>query len=154
MRIAVGSDERTPLADLVIENLKKRGVSVCLHGALQEGEDANWPVVAERVALEVSQGVADQGVLFCWTGTGVSIAANKVSGARAALCDDAATAAGARRWNDANILCLGLRRTSLGVAEEILDAWFAAGPDESEKTNIARLVAMDRDRLGLGGRVS
>ena len=89
----------------------------------------------------VAGGESDSGVLFCWTGTGASIAANKVAGVRAALCTDAATAAGARRWNDANVLVLSLRLTSPTVASEMLDAWFTTAPDPSEAENIAKLDA-------------
>ena len=85
-------------------------------------------------------------MLCCWTGTGVSIAANKVPGIRAALCGDAETARGARRWNDANVLCLSLRATSEVVAKEILDAWFETGPDASEAANVAKVNAMDTER--------
>src|SRR5579884_1464136 len=143
MKIAVGSDERTHLTDFVIEELKKRGVDIELHGPLA-GEPIQWAEVAEKVAERVADGVCDQGILFCWTGTGVSIAANKVPGIRAALCADAETARGARRWNDANVLCLSLRSTSEEVAEEILSSWFAAEPDASEAENIARLAALER----------
>ncbi len=90
-----------------------------------------WPDVGEKVGLEVSQGRADQGVLFCWTGTGVTIAASKVPGVRAALCWDAETAKGARLWDDANVLVMSLRSTSPAVAKEILDAWFSNKPVES-----------------------
>ena len=85
-------------------------------------------------------------MLCCWTGTGVSIAANKVPGIRAALCGDAETARGARRWNDANVLCLSLRATSEVVAKEILDAWFETKPDASEAANVAKVNAMDTER--------
>ena len=95
--------------------------------------------MAERVV----SGACDQGVLFCWTGTGVSIAANKVAGVRAALCTDAETARGARQWSDANVLCPSLRLTSEVVAKEILDAWFAATVDESERGTIEQLKAQD-----------
>ncbi len=91
-------------------------------------ESLGWPDVGERVALEVGRGRAGQGILFCWTGTGVTIAANKVPGARAALCWDAETAKGARLWDDANILAMSLRSTSHAVAKEILDAWFSSQP--------------------------
>lgn len=140
--IAVGSDERTVLTDCVVESLRKRGFAVLLHGALGV-EDPRWPVVARQVAERVASGVCGQGMLFCWTGTGVAMAANKVPGARAALCVDAETARGARRWNDANILCMSLRLTSLAMADEILDSWFAAAPDESELPNIQLVKAMD-----------
>jgi ribose 5-phosphate isomerase B len=124
MKIAVGSDERTAVTDAVIEELRQRGHTLTLHGPLTD--DASfWPQVAREVAEAVAQARADEGILFCWTGTGVSIAANKVRGIRAALCDDAETARGARLWNDANILCLSLRRTSEVIAKEILDAWFS-----------------------------
>jgi ribose 5-phosphate isomerase B len=93
----------------------------------------------------VVTGVADQGVLFCWTGTGVSMAANKVPGIRAALCGDAETARGARAWNQANVLCMSLRGTSEIVAREILDAWFSAPADPSEAANIARLNEIDEE---------
>ena len=95
---------------------------------------------------KVAGGQADQGVLFCWTGTGVSMAANKVPGVRAALCGDAETARGARAWNDANVLCLSLRATSPVIAKEILDAWFAAEPDPTEAENVRRVEEMDRYR--------
>lgn len=144
MRIAVGSDERTELTDAVVADLARRGLEFELHGALAPGDDPNWPVVAHAVATRVASGEVEQGILFCWTGTGVSMAANKVPGARAALCADAATADGARRWNDANILAMSLRGVSVAVASEILDAWFAGRADDSELANIKWLKSMDR----------
>ena len=147
MRIAVGSDEKTPLTDAVVEELARRGAALDLHGALKEGDDPNWPVVAQRVAQRVADGRAEQGVLFCWTGTGVSIVANKVPGVRAALCVDAETAEGARRWNDANLLCLSLRSTPLAQVQDILDAWLGGSPDESERANIERVRSLDRQRI-------
>jgi ribose 5-phosphate isomerase B len=139
MRIALGSDERTHLTDVLVEELKRRGHQVELFGALREGDVTQWPDVGLKVARYVAEGHSQQGILLCWTGTGVSIAANKVPGIRAALCADAETARGARRWNDANILCLSLRLTSPEVAKEILDAWFSTPPDEGERENIAKL---------------
>lgn len=123
MKLAVGSDEKTHLTDVVVEELEKRGHTVELFGPLR-GEPLNWTRVAQAVAEEVAQGKADEGILFCWTGTGVTLAANKVPGIRAALCHDAETARGARLWNRANVLCLSLRSTSEVVAKEMLDAWF------------------------------
>ena len=140
--IAVGSDERTPLTDDVVASLEKRGLQVALFGALGESSP-HWPDVAREVAHRVAQGDADQGLLFCWTGTGVSMAANKVPGARAALCSDAETACGARRWNDANVLCMSLRLTAPPVAQEIIDAWLGSEVDESERHNIDKLKAID-----------
>ena len=122
MKIAVGSDERTHLTDSVVEDLESRGIEVELRGALKPGDDPRWPEVARKVAEEVAEGRCGQGVLFCWTGTGVSMAANKVPGVRAALCADAETARGARLWNYANVLCMGLRLTTPQVAREIIDA--------------------------------
>ena len=148
MRIAVGSDEKTGLTDAVVADLARRGVQTELHGALSPGGDPNWPVVAHAVAVRVASGEVEQGILFCWTGTGVSMAANKVPGARAALCADAATADGARRWNDANILAMSLRGVSEAVASEILDAWFAGRADDSELANIEWVKDMDRRATG------
>jgi ribose 5-phosphate isomerase B len=138
VRVALGSDERTALTDAVAADLASRGHDVELVGP-PAGTGEQWAEVGRRVGELVATGTADTAVLFCWTGTGASIAANKVPGVRAALCTDAATAAGARRWNDANVLVMGLRLTSLDVAHEMLDAWFATGPDPAEAANIARL---------------
>ncbi len=124
MKLAVGSDERTHLTDMIVDELNQRGHEIELYGPLRN-ENALWPDVAQQVAERVARGDADEGILFCWTGTGVSIAANKVRGIRAALCCDAETAKGARMWNRANVLCLSLRATSEVIAKEILDAWFA-----------------------------
>ena len=138
MRIVVGSDEKTALTDAVVADLEGRGMAVTLVGP-PAGDDAQWAEVGRRVGEVVAGGAADSAVLFCWTGTGASIAANKVRGIRAALCADAETAAGARRWNDANVLVMSLRLTSPAVAHEMLDAWFATDPDPSEAANIAAL---------------
>lgn len=124
MKLAVGSDERTHLTNVIVAELEKRGHTLELFGPLRD-EQMLWPYVAQQVAECVARGAADEGILLCWTGTGVAIAANKVPGIRAALCHDAETAKGARLWNRANVLCLSLRATSEAVAKEILDAWFA-----------------------------
>ncbi len=145
MKIALGSDERTHVTDFVADELKRRGHEVELVGP-PAGEALAWADVAERVGRSVANGPAEQGLLFCWTGTGVSMAANKIPGVRAALCADAETARGARRWNDANVLCLSLRATSEVIAKEILDAWFEATPDASEAENIEKVRALDRGR--------
>jgi ribose 5-phosphate isomerase B len=145
MKLAVGSDERTHVTDGVVAELKERGHAVELFGPLR-GEKAYWHQVAQGVAECVARGDADEGVLFCWTGTGVSIAANKVPGIRAALCHDAETAKGARRWNRANVLCLSLRATSEIVAKEILDAWFATplGTDPVDLSCVEQVGEMER----------
>ncbi|MCH8921155.1 MAG: RpiB/LacA/LacB family sugar-phosphate isomerase, partial [Chloroflexi bacterium] len=122
--------------------LRNRGHQVELVGP-PAGEPLQWTDVARAVAERVSSAQADEGVLCCWTGTGVSIAANKVPGVRAALCGDAETARGARAWNDANLLCLSLRTTTEAVAGEILEAWFSASLDESEAENVEKLKKMD-----------
>ncbi|MDQ3947136.1 MAG: RpiB/LacA/LacB family sugar-phosphate isomerase [Actinomycetota bacterium] len=138
MRIVLGSDEQTPLTDAVADDLRGRGHDVVLVGP-PGGEDLGWVDVGRRVGEQVARGDVDSGVLFCWTGTGASIAANKVPGIRAALCTDAETARGARRWNDANVLVLSLRLTSPVVASEMLDAWFATDPDPGEAAAIGKL---------------
>jgi ribose 5-phosphate isomerase B len=145
VKICVGTDQRSYLTDLVVEELKRRGHQVEFVGPIGD-QTYPWPEVARTVGEKVAGGQADQGVLFCWTGTGVSIAANKVAGVRAALCGDAETARGARAWNDANVLCLSLRATSAVIAEEILDAWFAAETDPTEADNVRRVEEMDRHR--------
>ena len=142
MRVAFGSDERTPLTDAVRGELVAGGHTVVAVGPVADDPSEHglqWAEVGRAVGELVARGDTDTGVLFCWTGTGASIAANKVRGVRAALCTDAATAAGARRWNDANVLVMGLRLTSAEVAREMLDAWFATAADPTEAANIARL---------------
>lgn len=124
MKIAVGSDSKTYLTDFVIRDLKKRGHKIGLFGTLRKGKKVPWPKVGQEVGEKVVSGGYDQGILFCWTGTGVSIAANKIPGIRAALCFDAKIAEGARKYNDANILVMSLRLTSENSAKEILDSWF------------------------------
>ena len=130
MRIAVAADERTGVAERVVEELRRRGHEPITHGALAEGERDDWAWSCEAAARDVAEGAADQGIVCCWTGTGASIAANKVPGVRAALCVDAETARGARRWNDANVLALSLRQTSEALLEEVLDAWFQGRPSD------------------------
>ena len=146
MKIAVGSDERTHLCDFVLDNLAKRGHQAVLSGALAAGP-ADWPEVARQVGRQVAAGECQEGIVFCWTGTGASIAANKVRGIRAALCADAETARGARTWNHANVLVLSLRATSEGVAREILDAWFDTpfGTGEWNLRQVARIQEMESE---------
>lgn len=138
MKIAVAADELTGVAGAVMEELRERGHELLPHGALSENERDDWAWCSEAAARDVVEGRADQAVVCCWTGTGASMAANKVPGARAALCADAETARGARRWNDANVLALSLRTTSPALLGEILDGWFEAGPsdDEDDRENI------------------
>jgi len=145
MKIAIGSDERTALTDAVIAELQKRGHEVELYGPLV-GETLAWPAVGQVVAERVAAGACQEGVLFCWTGTGVSIAANKVPGVRAALCADAQTARGARLWNHANVLVLSLRFTSPAIALEILDTWLATpwGDKPEDVACVAHVAEIER----------
>ena len=148
MRIAVAADERTGIAEAVVNELRRRGHEPLVHGALAPGDRDDWAWSAEAAARDVAEGRADQAVVCCWTGTGASIAANKVPGVRAALCGDAQTAAGARQWNDANVLALSLRATSTAELGEILDAWFATGPstDPGDEANVAHLGDIEARR--------
>lgn len=148
MRIAVSADELTGVAERLVEELHARGHRVLAHGALRPDDREDWAWCSEAAARDVADGRADAGVVCCWTGTGASIAANKVPGVRAALCADAATAEGARRWNDANVLALSLRTTSPAVLTELLDAWFdgAPSPDASDQANVAHLQTIESRR--------
>jgi ribose 5-phosphate isomerase B len=139
MRIVVGADDEGAVADAVVDELRERGHDVTVL------EREQWPEVARKVGEAVSSGEADQGVVFCWTGTGTAMAANKVSGVRAALAWEPWIAEGARRWNDANVLVMSLKRTAPETAKEILDAWLAVEqPDPDETENIARLTELER----------
>jgi ribose 5-phosphate isomerase B len=146
MQIAVAADEQTGIAPAIADSLRRRGHDVLVHGALAEREREDWAWASEAAARDVAQGRAEQAVVCCWTGTGAAIAANKVPGVRAALCADGPTAAGARRWNDANVLALSLRTTSEAELEEILDAWFAAevSSEAGDRSNIDHLGEIER----------
>jgi ribose 5-phosphate isomerase B len=146
MRIAVATDERAGIADAVVEELRRRGHEPIPHGALSETDRDDWAWASEAAARDVADGRAEQAVVCCWTGTGASIAANKVAGIRAALCGDGPTAAGARRWNDANVLALSLRATSEAELGEILDAWFGGAPSSEgeDRANVEHLRDIER----------
>jgi len=139
MRIAVAADERSALAQFLLEELVGRGHEPLIHGALAQDERPDWAWGS------AAAGRAEQAIVCCWTGTGASIAANKVPGIRAALCADAVTAAGARRWNDANVLALSLRAVGEGVLGEILDAWFAtaASSEPGDVANVGHLRELE-----------
>ena len=141
MRISVAADERTGVAEAVVRELERRGHEPVVHGALSDEDRDDWAWASEAAARDVADGRAEQGIVCCWTGTGASIAANKVPGIRAALCADAETAGGARKWNDANVLALSLRSTSEALLGEILDAWFAGEPsaDADDAANVAHV---------------
>lgn len=149
LTIVVGADERLHIVDVVLDRLAALGYPATYIGP-KAGETAPWPQVARQVAEAVARGDFDEGILLCWTGTGVSIAANKVPGIRAALCVDAQTARGARLWNDANVLCLSMRLTSDVVAGEILEAWFGTRyePNPTDDACLAMLRELDTHRAG------
>jgi ribose 5-phosphate isomerase B len=145
MRIAVGGDERNAVTDAVLDELRRRGHELVMVVGPIGGGTEQWAECGLRVGNAVAHGEAEQGVVFCWTGTGVSLAANKVHGVRAALCTDAEQARGARAWNDANVLAMSLRLTSAPLAKEILDAWFSTEQvDPAESPNIDRVRSADR----------
>ncbi|MGH2993806.1 MAG: RpiB/LacA/LacB family sugar-phosphate isomerase [Solirubrobacterales bacterium] len=146
MRIAVAADERAGIADVVVEELRRRGHEPIPHGALADADRDDWAWASELAARDVTEGRAEQAIVCCWTGTGSSIAANKVDGIRAALCADGPTAAGARRWNDANVLALSLRATSEAELAEILDAWFdaASSSEADDRANVEHLGEIER----------
>ena len=145
MRIAIAADEVTGVAPLIAEELERRGHETVPHGALSDAERDDWAWASEAAARDVAEGRAEQGVIACWTGTGASIAANKVGGIRAALCGDAETARGARRWNDANVLALSLRSTSAAELAEILDTWLEAepSPERDDRANVEHLADIE-----------
>ncbi len=141
----MAADERTGVADAVVEELRRRGHEPIPHGALDDSERDDWAWASETAARDVREGRSEQAIVCCWTGTGAAIAANKVPGIRAALCGDAQTAAGARRWNDANVLALSLRTTSEAELGEILDAWFQTEPsvEADDRANVEHLAEIE-----------
>jgi ribose 5-phosphate isomerase B len=147
MRIALCSDEPYPVHAVVRALLEEHGHEVVPFGAVADGKEAPWAEVAEEAALAVASGACDEGVFFCWTGTGISIAANKVRGIRAALCVDPGTAAAARVWNHANVICLSNRLLSGDMAREILVAWLDTEPGDKGSEGVERLRRVEARRL-------
>jgi ribose 5-phosphate isomerase B len=143
VRIALCSDEPYPVHAIVRALLELRGHEVVAFGAVADGKEAPWADVAEEAALAVAKGACDEGIFFCWTGTGISMAANKVPGIRAALCTDAATAAAARVWNHANVLCLSNRLVSQDVAKEIDEAWLDTPVGDKGSGGVERLKRVE-----------
>jgi ribose 5-phosphate isomerase B len=134
VKVVVGTDEDTTVTRALVDHLRQAG-----HDVVVLAQGAEWPEVGRAVGEAVARGEADRGVVCCTTGTGVSIAANKVPGVRAALCTDAATAQGARRWNDANVVALGLRLSTETTATEIVDAFLQSETDPAERATVARV---------------
>lgn len=144
MRIAVVSDELYPVNEFVAAELERRGHVVERFGSLKSQQEESWALATQEAARVVAQKACDEGVFFCWTGTGASIAANKVKGIRAALCTDAETARNARIWNHANVLVLSNRLLTQDLAREILDAWFSADPlDPKGKKGVSQLKEVE-----------
>lgn len=141
--VAIGSDERTTSTDAAIDHLRARGLEVLAAGPLAD-QPGDWVRVAEEVGRAVADGRAERAVLFCYTGTGASIAVNKVAGVRGALCVDAETARGARRWNDANVLVLSYRLATETLVREIIDAFLDTPADPAEADTIAQLTELER----------
>ncbi|MEZ0290133.1 MAG: RpiB/LacA/LacB family sugar-phosphate isomerase [Sulfolobales archaeon] len=147
MRIAIGSDDLYPVALFLKDYLAKRGFELVLIGSLKTGKPEPWPQVGFEVGSLVARREVDFGIVICYTGTGVSIAANKIKGVRAALVFDAQTARGARLWNDANVLALSGRLTTPEVGKEIIEAWLETRDiDASERINIEMLKKFDEER--------
>lgn len=141
MRVVVAADDDSPTVDAVVAALEERNVD------LEVLPKKRWPDAAKAVGEAVANRRADMGVLFCWTGTGTSMMANKIPGVRAALCWEPWIAEGARRWNDANVLVMSLKRINPEDAVRILDAWLSVTePDEEERENIALMGEYDRGR--------
>lgn len=126
-------------------HLRERGVDFEDAGCFSE-ESVDYPAYAEKVGKAVAAGVYERGVLVCGTGIGMSIAANKIPGIRAALCGDCYSAAMSREHNDANILCLGGRTLGTALAMRILDTWLDTPFSHAEKHSrrIAQIGALDR----------
>lgn len=155
MRVAVCSDEPYPVHEVVCQLLEERGHEVQRFGAVLTGEEQSWAEVAEQAALAVARGDVDEGIFFCWSGTGISMAANKVHGVRAALCSDPGQVRAARIWNHANVLCLSNRTLSNDMAKEMLAAWLEteAGSEGAAGVDILRAVdARQRGRAERAGR--
>ncbi len=144
MKIAVCSDALYPVNDYVVEELERLGHEVVPFGAIKSRQSESWIQTAQVAAEAIRQGECDEGIFFCWTGTGISMVANKIPGIRAALCTDAQTAKGARIWNRANVLALSNRLLTQDLAKEILDSWFNTKTDERGEQIIKEIDAIEK----------
>lgn len=146
MKIAISSDMYFPIIDELISDVKQRGHDIIYFGPSKEEKEQkgmhDWPLVTIKAIDEIKSGHAREGIVLCWTGTGCTIIANKVPGIRAALCVDAETAKGARKWNRANVLGLSLRTTSAPILKEILNAWFDT-PFSTDDWNMQQLKRVE-----------
>ncbi len=143
MKIAVVSDELFPVNEFVVKELKQLGHEVVLFGAIKSGNNESWIAAGRAAAESISQGLCEEGIFFCWTGTGISIVANKIPGIRAALCTDEQTAAGARLWNRANVLALSNRLLTQDLAKKILAAWFNTAMDDGSEFAAKEIEAIE-----------
>ncbi len=158
MKIAISADEYFPIIDDLIEAVKQKGHDVVYFGPSKDEKPQDWPEVTLKAINAIKSGEAEEGIVLCWTGTGCTLIANKVPGIRAALCVDAETARGARKWNHANVLGLSLRITSSAILKEILTAWFETPftQDEWNLLQIKRIEEIDQTyrSLCITGQVS
>ena len=126
MKIAIGADHGGfILKEKLVKFLESKGHVVADMGTHSE-DSCDYPVFAEKVARAISDKEFNMGVLICKSGIGMSMAANKIQGVRAALCLDVKTAQSSREHNDANVLCLAAAKTSSTLAQKILNAWLSA----------------------------
>jgi ribose 5-phosphate isomerase B len=149
LKIAVSTDEHTHLVDAILDELRKRGHEIEYLGP-EPGHERDWPEVTAEAAERVAAGQAEEAIVMCWTGTGATLAANKIPGVRAALCHDAETAKGARVWNHANVLGISLRATPEAIAKEILEAWFSTpySEDDWNRRQMERIRELERKYSG------
>jgi ribose 5-phosphate isomerase B len=147
MKIAISSDEYSPLIDLIVNEVQRRGHETLYFGPSQDGKSVDWPEVTFQAIEQIKMGKADEAIVLCWTGTGCTLVANKIAGIRAALCVDAATAKGARIWNHANVLGLSLRLTSPALLQEILAAWFET-PYSTDEWNLVQMKRVAQIEAG------
>ena len=125
MKVAIGSDHGGfSLKEVILPLLKELGHEIQDVGCYDQ-ESVDYPGFADLVCDKISNAEADMGILICGTGIGMSMAANKHNGIRAALCSEQYTACMSREHNDANVLCMGERVTGPGVAEEIVRTWLS-----------------------------
>ncbi len=143
VRIAVCSDEPYGVHATIEREIERHGHQCLRFGAFGGGSEVAWATIAERAGRAIVDGDCSEGVFLCWSGTGISMAANKLPGIRAALCFDASTASAARIWNQANVLCLSNRMLSDDVAKEILEAWFETKADDRGAAGVQLMAEVD-----------
>ena len=143
MNIALGTDEYFPFHEKIVHKLHELGHRCTLFGAWASLKEEAWVSVAQQACEALLNGTCEEGILCCWTGTGISMAANKIPGIRAAFCPTPEIAQGARLWNHANVLVLSNHLLSNEPSDSLLESWFSPYDSQKGQEGVHELLKLE-----------